>query len=106
MLFSSTTSTTGSAARHGQDRRDPVATVDENAAVLVNAVYFNAHWRSEFLASATNDEAFHLDRSQTVQTPTMHKTENFALARHPASAPSRCPTTSAASRWSSFCPTR
>jgi serpin B len=57
--------------------------LDENAVVLVNAVYFNARWRSEFLASSTYGDAFHLDRSQTVQTPTMHKTENFALVRGP-----------------------
>lgn len=55
--------------------------LDENAVVLLNAVYFNAHWRSEFLASSTVDDAFHLDRAQTVQTPTMHKTENLAFVQ-------------------------
>jgi serpin B len=57
--------------------------VPPNATILLNAVYFKAHWRSRFVVSATQDEAFHLDGSQSVQTPTMHKTEHLALARQP-----------------------
>ncbi len=57
--------------------------LDEKSVVLLNAVYFNAHWQSEFLASSTIDDAFHLDPSQTIQTPTMHKAEKLALVQRP-----------------------
>ena len=55
----------------------------DKATVLLNAVYFKAHWRSRFLVSATRDDAFHLDGSHSVQTPTTHQTERLALVRQP-----------------------
>ena len=51
----------------------------DSAAVILNAIYFNAHWASAFEKNATRDEAFNLAPSRRVQVPTMTKTEEFPL---------------------------
>jgi serpin B len=71
-------------SRRTQGKIDSILSeLQPNATVLLNAVYFKAHWRSQFIVSETQDEAFHLDGSHSVQTPTMHMTAAFALARQP-----------------------
>lgn len=52
----------------------------DNAAVLVNAIYFKARWQAVFNKAATKNETFHLTRSQRVQVPMMARTGDYALA--------------------------
>jgi serpin B len=55
----------------------------ETAAVLLNAVYFKAHWAATFSRSATSDGPFNLTASQQVQVPMMGRTGRYALAARP-----------------------
>jgi serpin B len=50
----------------------------DSAAVILNAIYFNARWASVFEKKDTRDEAFNIAPSRRVQVPTMTKTDEFA----------------------------
>ena len=52
---------------------------DNSAAVILNAIYFSAHWASTFEKNVTRDDAFNLTPARQVQVPTMTKTDEFAL---------------------------
>jgi serpin B len=60
------------------ERLDPDA-----AAVLLNAVYFKAHWAATFSRSATREEAFSLTSSRKVQVPMMRQNGKFPVAARP-----------------------
>jgi serpin B len=61
-----------------------LATLDPNAvAVLLNAVYFKAHWAQTFGKSATRDQPFSLSAAQTIQVPTMRQNGHFAVTARP-----------------------
>jgi serpin B len=55
----------------------------DTAAVLLNAIYFKAHWGSTFSKSATRDEPFSLTAARKVQAPTMRQTGKFAVVARP-----------------------
>ncbi len=46
--------------------------------VLTNAIYFKGDWLNTFQKSATLDEEFHLDATQTVKAPMMHRTGSYS----------------------------
>ena len=54
------------------DQLDP-----DNAAVLLNAVYFKAKWAEVFSKDATRDEPFNLTPAQKVSVPMMRQVETF-----------------------------
>jgi serpin B len=57
-----------------------LAQLDPNAqAVLLNAIYFKAHWAAKFPKTATRNDAFDLTASQRVEVPTMRETTNYAV---------------------------
>jgi leukocyte elastase inhibitor len=60
------------------DRLDPNA-----AAVLLNAVYFKAHWAATFSKSATRDQPFSLSAGKNVPVPTMRQTGPYAVVARP-----------------------
>jgi serine protease inhibitor len=60
------------------DRLDP-----DTAAVLLNAIYFKAHWAAAFSKPATRDEAFSLTSSRTVQAPMMRQNAKFSVVTRP-----------------------
>jgi serpin B len=72
------------------DRLDPDA-----VAVLLNAIYFQAHWAARFNKTATTDDAFHLTGqtagSQAIKAPMMHQTGHFALVARPGYRAIRLP---------------
>ncbi len=49
----------------------------ETLMILVNAIYFNATWRSQFDEEATRDGSFHTADGRTVSVPMMHQQEKF-----------------------------
>jgi len=57
------------------DHLDP-----KTVAVLLNAVYFKAHWQQKFPKELTKDAPFNLTASQRANVPTMHTLAHFALA--------------------------
>jgi serpin B len=62
-----------------------------NAAVLLNAVYFKARWQSTFDTSDTKEEEFHLSSSSKIQIPMMHQESHFAFATGPGYRALRLP---------------
>jgi serpin B len=55
--------------------------IDPDApAVILNAVYFKAAWRSPFIARATSDEDFRLTASTKVKVATMHRLGSYEVA--------------------------
>jgi serpin B len=60
------------------DKLDPNA-----AAVLLNAVYFKAHWAATFSKSATRDQPFSLSAAAKVQVQTMRQTGQYAVVARP-----------------------
>jgi serpin B len=55
--------------------------IDPDApAVILNAVYFKAAWKTPFVARATNDEDFRLTAASKVKVPTMHRLGSYQLA--------------------------
>jgi len=52
----------------------------DSPAVILNAVYFKAAWRSPFMARATSDEDFRLTPSTTVKVATMHRQGRYQMA--------------------------
>jgi serine protease inhibitor len=57
------------------EKLDPSA-----AAVLLNAIYFKAHWAETFSRRVTKNYAFHLTAPQQVEAPMMHQTSHYAMA--------------------------
>jgi serpin B len=53
---------------------------DDNAAVLLNAVYFKARWATAFNPSLTKDDMFSLSGAQKVKVPMMSRGDNLPLA--------------------------
>jgi serpin B len=49
-------------------------------AVILNAVYFKAAWKTPFIARATSDEDFRLTAASTVKVPTMHHVGSYQVA--------------------------
>jgi len=49
------------------------------AMLLINAVYFNGKWRSQFDAKETGNKPFYLTPSAPVQVPMMYQEEKFAV---------------------------
>src|SRR5215471_581387 len=55
--------------------------IDPDApAVILNAVYFKAAWKTPFTARATSDEDFRLTAASTVKVPTMHRLGSYQVA--------------------------
>ena len=52
---------------------------DDDAAVILNAVYFKGRWAETFSKAATRDEPFRLTPRQSTPVPTMHQTTRFAV---------------------------
>ena len=53
------------------------------AAVLLNAVYFKAHWAATFGKSATRDQPFSLTAATNAQVPMMRQTGPYAVTARP-----------------------
>jgi serpin B len=69
---------------------------DDTAAILLNAVYFKAHWAVAFNPSLTKNDVFNLSGAQKVQVPMMRRGDNLTLFRSSGSW-WHCRTTSTAS---------
>jgi len=55
--------------------------IDPDApAVILNAVYFKAAWKTPFVARSTSDEDFRLTAAGTVKVPTMHRLGSYQVA--------------------------
>jgi serpin B len=52
----------------------------EAPAVILNAVYFKAAWKTPFIARSTSDEDFRLTPASTVKVPTMHRLGSYQMA--------------------------
>jgi serpin B len=50
------------------------------AAVLLDAIYFKAHWASTFSERATKSDTFSLTAAQRVEVPMMRRTGDFSVA--------------------------
>jgi serpin B len=61
------------------------------AAVILNAVYFQAKWGLVFDKAATTDGAFNLSRPQKISVPMMRRQGHFALAARPGYRAIRLP---------------
>jgi serpin B len=67
-------------------------TIDPDApAVILNAVYFKAAWKTPFVARATSDEDFRLTPASTVKVPTMHRLGSYQMATRPGFRAIRLP---------------
>jgi serpin B len=53
----------------------------DTAAILLNAVYFKASWRSPFEKQATIDETFNLTPGETAKVPTMRRVGSYAVVK-------------------------
>lgn len=62
-----------------------------NAAVILNAVYFQSKWAAVFAKSATADGAFHLNRRTKIAVPMMRRTGNYTIAERPGYRALRLP---------------
>jgi serpin B len=45
--------------------------------ILVNAIYFNGDWASQFKKSATTEMPFYLNESKSIEVPMMHQISEF-----------------------------
>jgi serpin B len=67
-------------------------TIDPDApAVILNAVYFKAAWKTPFVARATSDEDFRLTPATTVKVSTMHRLGSHQVATRPGFRAIRLP---------------
>ena len=68
-------------ARQTEGKIDKILdAIDPDApAVILNAVYFKAAWRTPFIARATSDEDFRLNASTKVKVPTMHRLGSYQV---------------------------
>jgi serpin B len=62
-------------------------------AVILNAVYFKAAWKTPFIARATSDEDFRLTAASKVKVPTMHRQGSYQMATRPGYRVIRLPYT-------------
>ncbi len=60
-------------------------------AVLLNAIYFKAAWKTPFMARATSDEDFRVTPSSTVKVATMHRLGSYQVAARPGYRAIRLP---------------
>ncbi|HEY7152580.1 MAG TPA: serpin family protein [Gemmataceae bacterium] len=60
-----------------QDLLAPNAINVNTRLVLASAIYFKGDWASPFAKSATRPETFRIDARKQMQTPMMHRTEEF-----------------------------
>jgi len=67
------------------DRLDP-----QTALILLDAIYFKAHWLTAFDAKATHDETFHLLNGEA-KVPMMHLRDSVPLAARPGYRAIRLP---------------
>jgi serpin B len=66
--------------------------IDPDApAVILNAVYFKAAWKTPFIARSTSDEDFRLTVASTVKVPTMHRLGSYQVAMRPGFRAIRLP---------------
>jgi serpin B len=66
--------------------------IDPDApAVILNAVYFKAAWKSPFIARSTSDEDFRLTAASSVKVPTMHRQGSYQVATRPGFRAIRLP---------------
>jgi serpin B len=66
--------------------------LDRNsAAVLLNAIYFKAHWAQLFAKAATKNDAFYVKAAQQIDVPMMRETGRFALVARPGYRAIRLP---------------
>jgi serpin B len=66
--------------------------LDDNAvAVLLNAIYFKAHWAQPFSERATRNDAFHLTADKRVDMPMMRQTGRYDLVARPGYRAIRLP---------------
>lgn len=45
--------------------------------ILLNAVYFKGKWLHKFREEATKPKPFHVNKTTTIEVPTMHITKKF-----------------------------
>ena len=83
----------GWVARQTEGKIDRILdTIDPNApAVILNAVYFKAAWKTPFVARSTSDEDFRLTAASTVKVPTMHRMGSYQTATRPGFRAIRLP---------------
>jgi serpin B len=72
----------GWVARQTEGKIDRILdAIDPDApAVILNAVYFKAAWKTPFVARSTSDEDFRLTAASTVKVPTMHRLGSYQVA--------------------------
>lgn len=62
----------------------PPPSIDEDTRlVITNAIWFKGTWERTFDKKATRDAPFHVDRTTTVDVPTMHQTSTFGYTSVP-----------------------
>lgn len=58
-------------------------TVDQlTRLVLVNALYFNGHWKTPFPESGTHHRLFHKSDGSTISVPMMAQTNKFNYSKY------------------------
>ena len=51
--------------------------------MLTNAIYFKGIWAKQFKKDLTKEDAFHLDNSNDIQVPFMHRTDRYGYYSNP-----------------------
>jgi serpin B len=65
--------------------------LDRNAVVLLNAIYFRAHWAQPFREGLTRNDAFHLTAERRVDVPMMGNTGRYERVARPGYRAIRLP---------------